>query len=143
MRLTSGDILWVFLIILIGWWWFNQRPVMRYPSPEAATYEAAPPGEVGYIIGTVEKKRGACMAHPTLADTVLTDSRGGAHIINQRTGVRLGLPVGSHEVRIGFEIPRLAAPGPGTIQMSSTFECWPFTMRQSSPKYQFEVLGNG
>jgi len=143
VRVSAGDLVAIGLIGIVAWWYSEQRPVMIYPSPETAIHVPASPGHIGSITGTLQKLRGDCDAHPTMADTILIDSMGAGHIINQRSGMRLRLPKGSHDVTIEFEVPRLVAPGMGTIEIYQTYECWPFSVRQKSPVYPFEVLTDG
>lgn len=140
MHFTLGDITACAVILFIAVWASNQREVMEYPA--TVDFDAARPGEMGAISGIVNKVRGDCVAHPTIADTVLIDANKSGHVINQRTGLRLLLPKGQHTVTLQFEVPRLAVPGEATIQIHQTYECGAFRVRQSSPVYPYEVLAD-
>lgn len=140
MRFGPGDILAIVAIIVLVWWFSEQRPVMVYPPEDQYTYTPAKPGGVAAIKGVVEKLRGDCDAKVSPSDLVMRDFSGGMFVINQRSGLRLRLAKGQHEVAIEFEVPRFAAAGPATVSLHQTYDCWPFPVRQHSPQYRFEVL---
>ena len=141
MKVGLGDIFALVAIVFVVWWFAEQRPVMIYPAIDEYTYTPAKPGGVGVVSGTVEKLRGDCDVRVSPSDLVLVDANGGVFVINQRSGLRLRLPKGRHEVNIKFEVPRFAAPGAATVSLQQIYDCWPFPITQHSPAYKFEVLG--
>lgn len=147
MRSLIGSLWWVIIllcVVIAGWAWYHQRPVVSWFPASTAQVVDAKPGDIATIQFRFDKIRQLCRLNTQINTLWLVDSTGQSFSVNQRSGMPAEVSGGIGLSVLRFEVPRFAHPGRAQVYLRGGFDCddalgktW--TIRHVSPRYTVEV----